>query len=166
MPKVVPFQRPSGTKAPRKRKSPDEWRLMRYASKVKDGRPVMLAFPDPRKEGGYIVQQAYWHQASRAWFLANTRPEDGFDAAADLLGKPEQWMPVEAMKPSAKLASGGEKSTASACASPSKISVRATGRNSRASKTAKTAGNQRFLGVAKLQVKPKSQQAKTASACA
>src|SRR5262245_31691544 len=94
MPKVVAFERPKPKKPRAPRKRPDEWRLMRYASKVKDGRPVLLAFDDEDRPGDHIVRECYWHQVAGDWFFANTTPEAGFEPASMVLGDPETWRPM------------------------------------------------------------------------
>jgi hypothetical protein len=98
MAKIVHFGPPK-PKTPRKqykRKSPDEWRPMNRAAPVKDGRPLILAFPVEKKPGEHILQQCYWHKPTAKWWLANTAPDHGFDAAEDLYGAPVFWRPMPA----------------------------------------------------------------------
>ncbi len=83
-----------GTPKPaRKRKAPDEWRAMNRAAKVKDGRPVMLAFDN---DGGddFILVPCYWHPKTKQWWPLHTGPElPNFDPAEMLYGDPRFWRP-------------------------------------------------------------------------
>lgn len=82
-------------KTPQRRKGPDEWRAINRSFRVKDGRSLILAVPDPRRPGEHIVGEAYWHVETAAWWWANTAPGvPGCDAIEDVYGAPEAWMPM------------------------------------------------------------------------
>jgi hypothetical protein len=80
-----------------KRKGPDEWRAINRAARVKDGRSVLLAVPDPRRRGGLTVIEAYWCVKTRTWWPANCASGvPGCEPVADTYGEPAQWMPMPA----------------------------------------------------------------------
>jgi hypothetical protein len=107
-------------KKPRKqspRKSPDEWRAINRSAKVKDGRSVLLAVPDPRKPGELLVIEAYWDVKTKAWWAANCAAGlPGCDPIADVYGAPTMWRPMpeppmqhEAVKPRSTRAKKAQK---------------------------------------------------------
>jgi hypothetical protein len=86
---------------PRKRKAsprkrPDEYRALNRSHKVRDGRPLILAVPDPRRLGSFIIGEGYWCTRTGAWFWANTAYGlagcDSINDIYDLTGA--QWMPM------------------------------------------------------------------------
>lgn len=79
------------------RKAPDEWRAINRSAKVKDGRPVLLLVPDPRKDGDVLVVEGYWCTATQAWWLANCAAGlPGCDPVRDVYGAPTMWRPMPA----------------------------------------------------------------------
>lgn len=93
-PGVVSPAKPA-RKTPQRRKAPDEWRAINRAHRVKDGRPLILAVPDPRRPGEHIIGEGYWHAQAKSWWWANTAPGlPGCAAIDDLVGTPEAWMPM------------------------------------------------------------------------
>jgi hypothetical protein len=88
----------ASAKKPRKqspRKSPDEWRAINRSAKVKDGRSVLLAVPDPRKAGELLVVEAYWDVKTKAWWAANCAAGlPGCDPIADTYGAATMWRPM------------------------------------------------------------------------
>ena len=79
------------------RKKPDEWRAINRSHKVKDGRPLLLAVPDPRRPGKHIVVEGYWCANTQAWWPANWASGlPGCDPLRDVYGEPTMWMPMPA----------------------------------------------------------------------
>lgn len=80
-----------------RRKRPDEWRSISRSARVKDGRSVLLAVPDPRRAGALLVIEAWWCITSRAWWPANCASGvPGCEPVVDTYGAPTQWTPMPA----------------------------------------------------------------------
>lgn len=61
-----------------------------------NGRALLLAIPDRRPPGGFIIGEGYWCTLPRAWWWANTATGlPGCDAITDVLDMTGgMWMPM------------------------------------------------------------------------
>lgn len=92
--KMVHMQ-PKAKKPRAKRKGPHEFRSISRAHKVKDGRPVLLSFRDPRDDGKRTTHECWFCRVTGKWWLANMAPDlPGCDAAEELYGAPLAWLPM------------------------------------------------------------------------
>ena len=96
MARIIQLRQAPKSRKPSKRKGADEWRALNRSHRVKDGRALLLAVPDPRRPGNFIIGEAYFHVAAGAWFWANTSPDlPGCDAITDVFNMTGAlWMPM------------------------------------------------------------------------
>jgi hypothetical protein len=94
--KVIELRpKPARTRTSR-RKKPDEWRAINRSHRVKDGRALILAVPNPRRPGNFIIGEGYWCRRTGAWWWANTAHGlPGCDAITDIYDMTgAMWMPM------------------------------------------------------------------------